>query len=118
MVNPLTGLLCPYEEIWKEEGSEEGLFIRNTRMTKWQARVGARQVGLGRGEAGRFWAWQVERDPDTLTWKVGCSTEGAERLVGFLPEGGSRTERWLDGDRVGWNGDEWDVIEHSEPLLE
>jgi len=115
MVNPLTGRLSPYEEIWKDKESDEGLFIRNTRMTKWQARVGAHQLALGRDDKGRFWAWQAEWDSGKVEWKLKYSTESADNFVRFLP-GGSRIEGWLDGDRMEWNGDEWDVLEHSDTV--
>jgi len=113
MINPLTGLSGPYEEIWKDEESDSGLFIRNTSRTKWQARVGSRQMALGRDDE-RFEAWQAEREHDTAgaEWKLKYSTEGDGSLVNLLPEG-SEVKSWLEGGRVEWNSDEWDILEHS-----
>ncbi|KAJ6598683.1 hypothetical protein B0H10DRAFT_1826065, partial [Mycena sp. CBHHK59/15] len=62
MVNPATGRVTAYEEVWRDEESGAALFVRNAAGTVWRARVGDWQLGLGRWRGGGpFWAWQAER---------------------------------------------------------
>ncbi|RDB23851.1 hypothetical protein Hypma_009225 [Hypsizygus marmoreus] len=115
MIDPRTGKITPFEEIWRDR--EEGdpgsvLFIRNVSGTIWQARVGRWQMGLGRRRDGVFWAWQAERDHESK-WKIKHSTEGvATDEVVWLPESG-KIKEWLEGSTVMWLGDEWIVLERG-----
>ncbi|KAJ6524492.1 hypothetical protein B0H19DRAFT_898240, partial [Mycena capillaripes] len=61
MVNPATGILTPYEEIWRDEECDEAVFVRNVEGSVWRARVGEWQLALGRTVRGEFWAWQAQK---------------------------------------------------------
>lgn len=57
MVNPQTGKMASYEEIWRDEEAEEAdtvLFVKNVGGTTWRACVGRWQLALGRGIDGVF----------------------------------------------------------------
>lgn len=105
MVNPETGKLSDYEEIWKDEEYKDALFLKNIAGTVWQARVGHSQVALGRTH-GTFWAWQAEQIVDGPSWSIVHSTP--DTSVTYLPSG----EGWGKGDTVEWNGDIWTVLEY------
>ncbi|KJA17150.1 hypothetical protein HYPSUDRAFT_146874 [Hypholoma sublateritium FD-334 SS-4] len=121
MVNPATGRVAPYEEVWRERPTGSGgvLFVANAARTTWRARVGAWEVALGRGEDGGFWAWYAEwidgagNGGGGLGWRVPrCAgvREGRAGVV-LLPLADGR---WVNGARVSWQGEEWDVLEVSE----
>jgi hypothetical protein len=108
MINPLTGKMTAYEEMWKDEENELGLFVKNVAGSVWKARVGNWQMGLGRREDGVFWAWQAQREGSGEAWKMKHSTESAESLS-YLPE----HDMGLEGATMEWGGDHWVVLEHS-----
>lgn len=118
MTNPATGELTAYEEVWKDEEHGTGLFVRNKDGTKWRARVGNWQIGLGRGEDGVFWAWQAERlqvegeseDSDSEKWEV-KHWVGSLEMVEYLPRGNEA--RWIAGSGVLLDGEEWSIIEKA-----
>ncbi|KAJ6553966.1 hypothetical protein DFH09DRAFT_1166349 [Mycena vulgaris] len=67
MVNPATGALTAYEEVWRDEESASALIMRSVAsaalpVSVWRARVGDWQLALGRCRGGEFWAWQAERN--------------------------------------------------------
>ncbi|KAF8172825.1 hypothetical protein K438DRAFT_1851199 [Mycena galopus ATCC 62051] len=47
MVNPATGILTAYEEIWRDEECSEALFVRNIAGSVWRARAGHQEKLLG-----------------------------------------------------------------------
>lgn len=109
MVNPATGNMTLYEEVWKDEEHETGLFIREKSGASWQARVGEWQMALGRNTDGVFWAWQAARYEDG--WRVVYSTDVAE--ADMLPED---IDDWVEKSTVEWAGKEWEVLEGSSGI--
>lgn len=130
MVNPETGKMTPYEEIWEEPALESGspdydtsntanstpqppraLFIRNIAGTVWRARVNQWQLALGRDAEGRFWAWQAVEQSGTAAaaseWNVIYST-GDKSTVRLLPPD---LEAWKEGKEKAWDGDVWVVLD-------
>ncbi|KAK0216042.1 hypothetical protein IW262DRAFT_1276706 [Armillaria fumosa] len=85
MVNPATGNITAYEEIWREETSDQFLFVKNDEGTTWRARAGRWQVALGRDSDGKFWAWQAEKD-ENGAWVMKNSTENAKQHADLLPD--------------------------------
>lgn len=114
-MDPRTGKVAPYEEIWKDEEAGETdtvLFVRNVEETAWRARVGKWQLALGRGTDGRFWAWRAEEGKGG--WITKDSTpESDTHGVKFLPERGDLIG-WVEGATVRWNTDEWIVLERGK----
>lgn len=115
MVDPGTGRVTAYEEIWVEKELADpkfeggALFVANKARTAWRARVGGWQMGLGRRD-GAFWAWQAVWNFGEK-WEERYSVGGDGADVVFLPKGGGL---WREGECVQWEGDEWDVIESSD----
>jgi len=111
MVNPATGVVEAYEEIWREEECHDGVFVRNVASSVWRARVGTMQLALGRtpGPKCEFWAWQAEKSGEG--WVVGYATPGLDAEVAdyFLPEDCSG---WQAGSTVEWRGETWVVLEN------
>ena len=126
MVNPVTGKMTPYEEIWEESELEpappdydaantlptRALFIRNVAGTVWRARVSQWQLALGRDAEGRFWAWQaVKRSIPAAKsageWDVIYSTAD-KSTVRLLSE---ESESWQKGEEKDCNGDIWVVLD-------
>ncbi|TFK37599.1 hypothetical protein BDQ12DRAFT_147656 [Crucibulum laeve] len=120
MINPETGKITPYEEIWEEEDLEEdarALFIKNAIGSAWYARVGRWQLAMGRmPKDNAFWAWQARRNKVEGSsneaedeWTLLYATPGVDRTtVKFLPK---NIPEWQEGSAVEWNGELWDVIE-------
>lgn len=114
MLNPETGKIAPFEEIWRDEevmDAEAVLFVKNTVGTKWQARVGKWQHAMGRGENGVFWAWQGEKEGDG-NWSVRYLTD-ARVVVKWLPVGGDMGG-WKEGSVVRWEDDDWEILERGD----
>ena len=114
MIDPRTGKVTPYEEVWKDEEAGETdtmLFVRNVQGTTWRARVGKWQLALGRGTDGRFWAWRAEEGKEG--WITRDSTESDVHGVKFLPERGDLIG-WVEGATVKWNTEEWIVLERDK----
>jgi len=106
MVNPATGKMTSYEEIWRDETFDDGaLFLRNVSSTIWYARIGSWQLALGRDFSGNFWAFQAHLLD--LKWTTVHSTSGAVKL---LPDD---TSNWVEGKEVQWNGDQWLILEKA-----
>lgn len=106
MLNPATGKITPYEEVWRDETFDIGtaLFLRNVSSTSWYARVGGWQLALGRDSVGKFWAFQARLLED---WTIVHATSNVSAL---LPED---TSDWVEGEEVCWNGDQWLILEKA-----
>lgn len=100
MINPATGQMAKYEEVWRDEKSGKCLFVRNLQQTAWYARVGRWHLGLGRDDED-FWAWRAFCDEDSGVWEVKNLTKGGEKHVWILPE-----------DPTEIHGP-WEVLEYS-----
>ncbi|KAF9063824.1 hypothetical protein BDP27DRAFT_1231430 [Rhodocollybia butyracea] len=111
MVNPATGKMTAYEEVWRDEHPTDNktLLLRNLAQTSWYGHVGGWQLALGRDSRGVFWAIQA-RMVDRK-WEVIHATRSG---VTLLPED---TSKWVEGSEVEWNGDQWLVLE-KEPVKE
>ncbi|KAJ3891579.1 hypothetical protein GG344DRAFT_65309 [Lentinula edodes] len=109
MMNPETGRLTAYEEVWQDESSDsnQAIFLQNVKYTSWYARVGHWQLALGRDSAGVFWAFQAHSiDGDWMVvHNLGVTNSGT---VTLLPED---TSHWAEGRVLEWNGDRWLVLE-------
>lgn len=118
MIDPHSGKMTPFEEIWKDEEEEDGetvLFLRNATGTKWQARVGKWQMAMGRDNSGIFWAWQAEKHYSGR-WIIKHSTgDIQDEKVVWLPEKESAVGRWVEGSTVEWQGENWVVLERGCP---
>ena len=111
MVNPQTGKIASYEEIWRDEDVGEVdtvLFAKNTEGTTWRARVGRWQVTLGRGTDGIFGAWRVEKCEEG--WKIMDLTDNDKMKL--LLEGHDLAG-WVEGTTVEWDAEEWVVLERG-----
>lgn len=94
MVNPDTGMMTAYEEIWRDETDENYLFVKSHDGNSWLARVGQWHLGLGRDEGG-FWAWQSLLGPDG-TWSLKNCTQSGEKHVYILPASSEvPSEDWI-----------------------
>ncbi|KIK59597.1 hypothetical protein GYMLUDRAFT_169498 [Collybiopsis luxurians FD-317 M1] len=107
MINPATGKMTEYEEVWRDEKSIGGttLFLRNTTSTSWYARVGDWQLALGRDSAGHFWAFQAQLSDNE--WMITHKTDVSDGIA-LLPE---ISEDWVEGVQVQWNNDKWIILE-------
>lgn len=117
MINPATGKMTPFEEIWLDEEEKDGrtvLFIRNAAGTAWQARVGNWEIALGREKDGVFWAWQAEKLGGEWTIKYSTTSVVHER-VAYLPDDRDAKDAkgWEEGSSVEWGGDTWLVLERG-----
>ncbi|KAF8176292.1 hypothetical protein BJ912DRAFT_930747 [Pholiota molesta] len=104
MVNPDTGLMTPYEEIWHEHPLRDpcpALFLCNASGSAWQAQVGDRQLAMGREGEGRFWAWQGVRNA-AGGWDVLSSTGLSAGSWLFCRERESVWVGWGDESGVEW----------------
>ncbi|KAF5314276.1 hypothetical protein D9619_011849 [Psilocybe cf. subviscida] len=108
MVNPETGKMTAYEEIWEEPRLESvsAMFIRNVAGTVWHARVNQWQIALGRDAEGRFWAWQAVKRAGS-EWDVIYATGDKSRVHLLSKE----TENWKKGEKQAWDGDMWVVLD-------
>ncbi|KAJ3744904.1 hypothetical protein DFH05DRAFT_1542957 [Lentinula detonsa] len=110
MVNPETGKMTAYEEVWRDNISfvaDEAVFLRNASSTGWYARVGCWQLGLGRNCTGNFWAFQAHLiDQEWVVLYRSGMTDG----VTLLPRDASD---WAEGAEVNWNGDRWLILERD-----
>ncbi|KAJ7145997.1 hypothetical protein C8R44DRAFT_756301 [Mycena epipterygia] len=117
MVNPVTGMVTGYEEVWRDEESTTALFLRSVTSSVWRASVGDTwQLGLGRS-GGEFWAWQAARNGPGEAWRRRYSTAlgpGSHDVTqAFLPEDGG-SENWEVGSTVEWLGERWEVLLHQK----
>ncbi|KAJ7468498.1 hypothetical protein FB451DRAFT_1400875 [Mycena latifolia] len=127
MVNPATGEVTAYEEVWRDEECADALIVRNGSAegaTVWRARVGDWQLALGRsggpGASGKFWAWQARRNkhgPGEAWTRVYFTELGAGSHEGsYLPdECGPEWATGPGGSTVEWLGEHWEVLLHSGP---
>ncbi|KAF7373464.1 Sodium nucleoside protein [Mycena sanguinolenta] len=112
MVNPATGIMTQYEEIWRDEECDQAVFLRNVAGSVWRAWVGRWQLALGRTPRGEFWAWQGFNDgSEQEAWTRPFSTH----LVGsdnseqtYLPRD---CHLWEKGSTMDWAGDRWFVLD-------
>ncbi|KAF7326933.1 Sodium nucleoside protein [Mycena venus] len=86
MVNPATGILTPYQEIWRDEECDDAVFVRNVAGSIWRARAGPWQLALGRTAQGVFWAWQAHKSGSGEDgWTRGLSTLLGAAMVFLTP---------------------------------
>ncbi|KIY73975.1 hypothetical protein CYLTODRAFT_485106 [Cylindrobasidium torrendii FP15055 ss-10] len=104
MVNPATGQMTAYEEIWRDEEAEDWLFACNTSESAWYARVGRWHLGLGRTESD-FWAWQARLGEDDK-WELLDSTPNAQEFVSYLPRSVANVDPTLR------------VLDSSQPVVQ
>jgi hypothetical protein len=116
MLNPETGLLAAYEEVWEDVHIEQHAtvtFLRNKAGTVWRARVGHWELAMGRRPGGNdgeaFWAWQgafkIGEGVWELVYKSGnIGEEEGRHLPGEVTE-------WVEGSDVQWNADVWAILE-------
>lgn len=112
MMNPQTGRIAPYEELWRDDEAgvtDTVLFVKNMEGTTWRAYVGTWQLALGRGKDGRFWAWQAEKCGED--WKTRASTQGG--IIKLLPTEDQELATWVEGATVNWDAEEWIVLERA-----
>ncbi|KAJ7719627.1 hypothetical protein DFH07DRAFT_947120 [Mycena maculata] len=110
MVNPATGSLTKYEEVWRDVAAADALFVRNRTSSVWRARVGRWQLALGRSlPEAECWAWQAERGLGEAQWTRRYSTEMSDEGV-YLPED---CTGWEVGATVKWLGESWEVLVHD-----
>lgn len=102
MVNPATGTVAEYEEIWQEEEAPDATIVRRLDGGVWKAYVGRWQLEVGRDERG-CWAWQA-RQVEGGQWEVLHRTENAPAAE-VLPFG--------HADLVEWAGVDWEILESS-----
>lgn len=93
MVNPATGGMGAYEEVWRDvdSGGDRGLFVRRVDGTAWQGRVGEWQLGMGRDGTG-FWAWQAKRE-GLGEWEIVHGS--GVGLVNYLPDKWAGDKDWI-----------------------
>jgi len=112
MVNPETGQISAYEELWEDmtiAAQHTALFVKNKDGTKWQARIENWQIALGRNTEGFFWACQaIKTKEHENSWKVLYATDHAKVL--FLPFKNSDSFP-VDGSSFEWDGDNWGVLD-------
>ncbi|KAJ7484096.1 hypothetical protein B0H11DRAFT_2173159 [Mycena galericulata] len=115
MVNPATGVLTRYEEVWRDVECADALFVRNMASSVWRARVGSWQLALGRNgtRTENFWAWQAERNGPGSEWMRRYSTKMDAILHEdrYLPED---CVSWEAGSTVEWLGERWEVLVHNK----
>ncbi|PFH50008.1 hypothetical protein AMATHDRAFT_146334 [Amanita thiersii Skay4041] len=121
MVNPETGKVAPYEEVWLDEEQKQtvtrwsavtrAIFIRDVDNRTWQGRVGDWQLGLGRNGDGTFWAWQaVKGNGVEGEWRVVRETKVKdEKRGGIIPE--IYYGDWKEGQIIEWQSRSWVVLE-------
>ncbi|KAL1731485.1 hypothetical protein EV714DRAFT_271722 [Schizophyllum commune] len=102
MVNPATGALTEYEEVWQEEEAPDAIIVRRRDGSVWKARVGGWHLEVGRDERG-CWAWQA-RLAEGGQWEVLRRTESAP-AADFLPVEHAKL--------VEWAGEDWEILEFS-----
>jgi hypothetical protein len=110
MINPETGKVTAFEEIWRDEEEMDPttvVFVKNVRGTEWQARVGGWQCAMGRGEDGVFWTWQGERGGNGK-WDSRYATDSDRKMIRWLPED---ITHWEEGSVVRWEDDDWEILE-------
>ncbi|KAJ7670517.1 hypothetical protein B0H17DRAFT_1085753 [Mycena rosella] len=118
MLNPATGRLTAYEEVWRDEECAAVLIIRNgiPAAPVWRARVGDWQLGLGRPSGGQFWAWQAMRNGPGEAWtrvySAGLGAHNHEVNLDYLPE--ECGPEWEVGSTVQWLGEPWEVLVHGD----
>ncbi|KAG6820535.1 hypothetical protein H0H93_015706 [Arthromyces matolae] len=114
MINPETGNMTSFEEIWRDEEEIDGtsvLFLKNLSGTAWQGRVGSYQMALGRAQDQSFWAWQAKMEQDKWVVKFSTSNVDDEEVV-FLPTY-EETVLWEESSTVSWAGEKWVVLERN-----
>ena len=102
MVNPATGALTEYEEIWKEEEAPDATIVRRRDGSVWKACVGGWHLEVGRDERG-CWAWQARLN-EGGQWEMLRRTESAP-AADVLPVEHAKL--------VEWAGEDWEILEFS-----
>lgn len=132
MLNPDTGLIQPYEEIWSNvyvpPGEPVLILVRRaaggiSRPTAFVGIIGCYALSLWQDPDSRsFGAWMAERPTaESSTWVLSWSqrADGAARAADIpLPEG----DAWhvalsmdkREGDKIVWAGDEWEILERGK----
>ncbi|KAJ8489728.1 hypothetical protein ONZ45_g13472 [Pleurotus djamor] len=121
MVNPETGLMTSYEEVWDDEDSDHCVFITRkgddaSCEEAWHGLVGEYQAALGRTSSGVFWAWQAKWEGKA--WVVKHRTASSISLepsgITFLPRNVNLLG-WSDGDDIEYGAakSRWRVLEIS-----
>ncbi|CAK5271043.1 unnamed protein product [Mycena citricolor] len=104
MINPSTSLMTSYEEVWRDEEHDTGIFMRNSTSSEWRAMVGCHQLALGRTND-HFWAWQAVKGADG--WKLQHSF-GFDGRTTLLPD---HHLDWATQQNIMlWDGDLWSVF--------
>jgi hypothetical protein len=78
MLNPATGRIERYEEIWIDAEVKSGIVEKNEKGDRWAAQAGEHKIAIG-FDQGVFWAYQVKADiqqhatklPDGVHWEQG-----------------------------------------------
>jgi hypothetical protein len=103
MINPATGRITPFEEVWTDEEVAEGILISTLDHTQWRARAGPYEVAIGRNGS-RFWAWFAI--DGSIRWLCGIKTSEIKLL-------GDLTTEWKPGHDYEWNHESWHVYAAS-----
>ncbi|KAL1738611.1 hypothetical protein HDZ31DRAFT_50717 [Schizophyllum fasciatum] len=103
MVNPDTGALTDYEELWREEEASHATIVRRGDGRVWKAHVGNWQLEVGRDDRS-CWAWQACWRGGSANWHVLHKTENVGEAT-FLPDGHHRLLEWAR--------DYWEILEYS-----
>ncbi|GAA5860019.1 hypothetical protein JCM1840_001843 [Sporobolomyces johnsonii] len=123
MLNPDTGLVQDYEEIWRRlplqagrETGEVGVIIlelesRSTRVRAFLGRVGDYEIGMEDAERGFGVVQRVRREGE---WQTVCCNEAGSGL----PAVPLKVPAWEQGSTVELGGRMWQVLEHSANLRE
>ncbi|GAA5923207.1 hypothetical protein JCM1841_005930 [Sporobolomyces salmonicolor] len=121
MLNPDTGLVQEYEEIWrrwplqagKGKGKVEVIILesRSTRGRAFLGRVGDYEIGMEDAERGFGVVRRVRREGE---WETVCCNEAGLGLPAVPLE----MAAWEQGSTVELGGRIWEVVEHSANLRE
>lgn len=106
MVNPSTGHLEKYEEVWSDEPSHQILILRSVSSadTEWVAQSDKWQIGVSRTVQDGLKAWVGERgrQPDELELRYQYPMEWRPPLQ-IIPDLGRELV-------VTWRGRRWEVV--------
>ncbi|GAA5897612.1 hypothetical protein JCM5296_003738 [Sporobolomyces johnsonii] len=122
MLNPDTGIVQDYEEIWRrlplQAGCENGKAVevtilesRSTRGRAFLGRVGDYEIGMEDAEKGFGVVQRVRREGE---WQTVCCNEAGSGLPAVPLE----VPAWEHGSTVELGGRMWQVLEHSANLRE
>lgn len=135
MLNPATGRVQPYEEVWSGvdvlPGEPVLILVRRSpsvttdgRPTAFLGIIGRYALALWQDSCSRlFGAWKAERAAaDGVTWTETWSQQSSDAQAAgvAMPEGDAwqaalgpdETGSWKrEGDCISWAGDEWEILE-------